>query len=98
MSALDEPRHEQIVERVRRNIANVAALHPGLERAVPTYVTWDHERTYRHPLHLPLDGIERRIDDARQSVESTGLQVGTCEQPGTRACNRWPRSGTESTS
>lgn len=64
-SALDADRHEQIAERFQRNIGNVAALHPGLLRAVPTFMSWDFERSCWYTLDLILDGIEERIAGRR---------------------------------
>lgn len=61
MAALDAHRRAQVVERFQRNISNVAALHPGLSRAVPTFMRWDHERACWYALDLLLDGIEHRV-------------------------------------
>jgi AcrR family transcriptional regulator len=71
MSALDADRHEVVVERFQRNLGNVAALHPGLQRAVPTFVTWDHERAFRFALDLLLDGIDRRLARREQPCSTT---------------------------
>jgi AcrR family transcriptional regulator len=43
-----------------QRLRNVAALHPGLQRALPHFQTWDHVEAYRYGLDLLLDGIEIR--------------------------------------
>jgi AcrR family transcriptional regulator len=60
-SALDVHRHSEVVERFQRNIGNVAALHPGLRRAVPTFMSWDHDRAFVFTLELLMDGIANRV-------------------------------------
>lgn len=59
--ALQADRLDEIGARFERNISNVAALHPGLLRALPSFVTWDHERACWYTLALILDGIEQHL-------------------------------------
>jgi AcrR family transcriptional regulator len=60
--ALQADRLDEIGARFERNISNVAALHPGVLRALPSFVSWDHERACWYTLDLILDGIERRLE------------------------------------
>jgi AcrR family transcriptional regulator len=62
--ALQADRLDEIGARFERHIVNVAALHPGVQRALPSFLTWDHERACWYTLALILDGIERRIAEA----------------------------------
>lgn len=43
-----------------QRLRNVAALHPGLQRALPHFQRWDHTEAYRYGLDLLLDGIHLR--------------------------------------
>jgi AcrR family transcriptional regulator len=71
MSALDADRHGLVLDRFQRNLGNVAALHPGLQRAVPTFMSWDHERAFRFTLDLLLDGIADRLTRQEQPCSTT---------------------------
>lgn len=59
----DGQRRAQFGQQLR----NVAALHPGLQRALPHFESWDHVTAFAYSLDLILDGIDRRLRSARRT-------------------------------